>query len=292
MSNLLSICSDTAHSKLFCGSTYLEAVDFCSVETYCRTGKHIECPGVGLFCWPGVTCNIQDMIEPTTRRPSVSPIISPNPTKSPAFYDDPQNVRVCGSSWVDASSSCKDGKQARWCSNGSDDECDDGEQCWADTSCNILDFTFPPSYQPTDNPTETVKITLQPTNVPIKYNDPINTSFCGNSYEEARTNCSLETHCPNVVHADCSGNMFCWTVDDVSCNIHNFIVVTPSPTIDPSPAPLLTPITSNPTTSAPTKKTTQSPLLKADERNSFFCGISREDASSKCNVQCPHLTGE
>ena len=61
----------------------------CSVDTYCRSGEHTEC-GTGWYCWPGVACNIQDMIEPTTSRPTMPPMTdsptmdTPRPSRSPA----------------------------------------------------------------------------------------------------------------------------------------------------------------------------------------------------------------
>ena len=74
--------NDTSNS-FFCGATYLGAVDDCSAETHCRSGEHDECDGA--YCWPGVTCNVMDMITraPTTR--TASPMIdSERPTASPA----------------------------------------------------------------------------------------------------------------------------------------------------------------------------------------------------------------
>jgi hypothetical protein len=114
---------------MFCGTTYLDAVAKCSYETYCRTGKHTECPPSS-FCWPGVTCNVKDMLPEITSRPTVD---TAEPSKSPIPYDDPANFRFCGTNWTDASSSCTDGRRPRWCPSGSEKECLEGQNCFADT---------------------------------------------------------------------------------------------------------------------------------------------------------------
>ena len=149
-------------SHFFCGASYLEAEENCSVETYCRSGLHSEC-GDGQYCWPGVkSCHISDLTPPTTPSPTID---TPQPTKSPSDYDDPKNLRFCGKSWSDASDSCKGDRTPKWCPRGSDEECGDDPSmvCWADTMCNILTAVFPPSPQPTDSPT-----LPHPTDTPIQ----------------------------------------------------------------------------------------------------------------------------
>ncbi|KAL7552936.1 hypothetical protein ACHAWF_018660 [Thalassiosira exigua] len=281
---------DDDSNYFFCGASYLEAVEYCSVETHC-TGDHREC-GPGKYCWSGVSCNIQDLRPPTPPRTSSPTRLTPDPTRSPIVRDAPENTRFYGSSWSDASGSCKEpGAMPRWCPKGSDDECDEGETCWADTTCNVVDFTFPPSLQPTDDP-----VTSSPTDRPIQYNDPINTSFCGSSYLDAEASCSIETHCPSGQHSDCPGGSYCWTVSSSpTCNILHII----GPTLPPTRRPSQSPTTEfkpsvSPTfrpTSNPTGTPTATPLQESDERRSLYCRTTWSDASSKCDVGCPHMTG-
>ena len=64
---------------------------------------------------------------------------------------------------------------------GSDDECKDGELCWADTTCNVLDVTPQPTLRPTVSPTA-----VPTTDGQVSRDDPINTSFCGTSLLSVR----------------------------------------------------------------------------------------------------------
>lgn len=210
--------NDTSNTN-FCGATYLAAVADCSVETHCKSGEHTECEGG--YCWPGVSCNIVDMltIMPTTY--TANPTIkSERPTLSPVVYDLPQNFRFCGTSWAEASTSCtKEGDtNPMWCPGGSDDECDDGATCWADTMCNGLDLTTPPSTQPVIMPPS-----AQPTGSPISESDQlkINIRFCGMSYQNALEQCSIETHCPSGQHIECPDGGYCWSV--IGCNIADMV---------------------------------------------------------------------
>lgn len=87
---------DDEANTLFCGETFLDASAKCSYETYCRSGEHTECEK-GQFCWPGVPCNIKDMVAPTTPRPTMD---TAEPSKSPITYDDPSTTRFCGANWT------------------------------------------------------------------------------------------------------------------------------------------------------------------------------------------------
>ena len=123
------VAYDDEVNTFFCGETFLGAAATCSYETYCRTGKHTEC-GPNQYCWPGVPCNIKDMIPETTPRPTMD---TAEPSKSPLAYDDKSTTRFCGIDWSDASSSCKDGRRPIWCRTGSDTECPPGQICFGDT---------------------------------------------------------------------------------------------------------------------------------------------------------------
>ena len=132
-----------------------------------------------------------------------------NTFRTNSVFDNPKNYFVCGSSWIDASASCKGGSYPRGCPGGSNDECEDGDSCWSDTTCNMLDF--PPL--PTSVPTST----------PISYGDPMNNKFCGSSYFDAEERCSTETHCPSGNHMDCPNGGYCW---EVGCNIVDIAIET------------------------------------------------------------------
>jgi len=210
--------NDTSNTN-FCGATYLAAVDDCSVETHCQSGEHTECGGG--YCWPGVSCNIVDMLTSMPTTFTATPTIdSERPTLSPVVYDLPQNFRFCGTSWAEASASCTEEGDANpmWCPGGSDDECDDGATCWADTMCNGLDLTAPPSTQPVIMPPS-----AQPTGSPISEADQlkINIRFCGISYQNALEQCSIETHCPSGQHVECPDGGYCWSV--IGCNIADMV---------------------------------------------------------------------
>ena len=143
---------DNEVNNFFCGETFLDASNKCSSSTYCRSGKHSECRN-NQYCWPGVPCNIKDMIKEATHRPTVDTY---EPTTSPITFDNPITTRFCGKSnvalclnlrfylylrsivpqgynWTHASSSCNDGRRPRWCPSGSDTECLDGQICFGDT---------------------------------------------------------------------------------------------------------------------------------------------------------------
>eukprot|EP00804_Cyclotella_cryptica_P013107 CCRYP_002378-RB/>CCRYP_002378-RB protein AED:0.04 eAED:0.04 QI:1304/1/1/1/1/0.9/10/693/1105 len=271
---------DDEVNNFFCGETYLDACAKCSYETYCRTGKHSEC-GPNSFCWPGVTCNVKDMEPEITPRPTID---SAEPTKSPLPYDDPTNFRFCGFNWTDASSSCTNGRMPRWCPSGSENECPQGQQCFADTTCHISTVVFPPSLQPTGSPTNYTS--PAPTLPAAAYDDPIFTSFCGPTYLEASAACSIDTYCPSGVHADCPENQYCWS--GTTCNVHDFW---PPPTPRPSNPPSLRYFPSlSPSgvpSTEPTSMPTSSPLGESDPRNFMYCGTSWGDAAARCHIKCP-----
>lgn len=146
-----------------------------------------------------------------------------------------------------------------WCPGGSDDECEDGELCWADTTCNFLDITPQPTLRPTISSTS-----VPATESPVSHDDPINTSFCGSSLLSALEGCSLETHCPSGDHADCLDGGYCWSV--IGCNVIDLLAASdatppPSavgPTWSPSTqSPLLLPLEEAPENSEPTADPTE-----------------------------------
>lgn len=258
------VAYDDESNFKFCGQTYTAAVRDCSLETNCK--KNSDC-GSFQFCWSGVSCNAADMRLPTVPRTS-SPT-GDKPTRAPQIYDIPRNFRFCGKTWADASSQPCGGK--RPCPNGSDEECPLGEQCWGDTACNRFDFSFPPSADPTNEPSFT-----PPTKSPVQYDDVRHKRFCGPGYFEATNRCSVETYCPGGQHHECDSGQFCWA--NVGCNIFDLLPPSPPPTRRPSPKPTQHPVamepptfhpSPNPTrmpTRPPTRKPTQPPTDRPTDR--------------------------
>jgi hypothetical protein len=66
----------------FCGVTYMDAVNECSIETHCQSMTNEDC-GYEKFCWAGVTCNVMDMITPSPTIDSLKPTMSPINSQSP-----------------------------------------------------------------------------------------------------------------------------------------------------------------------------------------------------------------
>lgn len=291
----------------FCGKTYLDAVAQCSVDSYCNSGTHDECPG-GEYCWAGVSCNIKDMIQPTTSRPTVYRPPTFRPSRAPLPLDDPRNHRFCGKTWVDADSCARD-----WCPNGTDDECPVGLICWADTTCHAAEITLAPSKSPILGTTSIERHTLVPSMSPIPYDDPMHTSFCGFSFDDARGHCSVESHCPSGLQQDCPTGQYCWV--GTPCNILEFTPPSPLPTQYPSriqsdtpstipsspPVKATIPQAAVPLTFSPTSRSiSQSLTLRpvstssnssnnADRKNQW-CGETRFDATRNCGRQgyeCP-----
>jgi hypothetical protein len=46
----------------FCGNSWDEALEGCSVESHCPSGYNEECGG-GMSCYGGLGCNVQDLVE-------------------------------------------------------------------------------------------------------------------------------------------------------------------------------------------------------------------------------------
>lgn len=264
----------------FCGKTYLDAVAQCSVGSYCKSGKHDECPG-GEYCWNGVSCNIKDMVQPTTSRPTIYRPPTRRPSRAPLPLDDPRNYRFCGKTWLDADS-CSHG----WCPNGSDEECPVGFVCWADTTCHAAEITLAPSKSPSLHATSIEGQVPSIPPIPYPYDDPMHTSFCGFSFDDASSYCSVESHCPSGLHQDCPTGQYCWA--GTSCNILEFTPPFPLPSQYPSRKQSDTPSTFRP--SPPFKSTmpqaavslTSSPVnrLSSQSPNPTATGVNFLDNGS------------
>lgn len=166
--------------------------------------------GHGEFCHGGTPCDYR-----VTPGYGITTPPAHQPTPSPLPYDSEENYSFCGTSWSDANT-CR----FRWC-GGADHSCPDGQSCFADTTCNVLDREPTPP-------------TVTPTLSPVMYNDTSNFFFCGATYLGAVDDCSAETHCRSGEHDECDG-AYCWP--GVTCNVMDMITRAPttrtaSPMID------------------------------------------------------------
>jgi hypothetical protein len=191
----------------FCGVTLDEASVRCSRP--CPDKSSTTC-GQGEFCHGGTPCDYR-----VTPGYGITTPPAHQPTPSPLPYDSEENYSFCGTSWSDANT-CR----FRWC-GGADHSCPDGQSCFADTTCNVLDREPTPP-------------TVTPTLSPVMYNDTSNFFFCGATYLGAVDDCSAETHCRSGEHDECDG-AYCWP--GVTCNVMDMITRAPttrtaSPMID------------------------------------------------------------
>ena len=197
--------SSSSPNHSFCGATWADA-NTCKFQWCGGVGSdgrgRVTCPD-GLSCFAETGCNILDM--------------------KPGF-DDPENFKFCGESWADAST-CR----SKWCGigggvDGGAAPCPEGQTCFADTGCNLLDM--PP--------------TVSPTMAPIAYNDTSNSFFCGATYAEAVEGCSIETHCRSGKQEGCAPGLYCWV--GVTCNAMDMLTSPPIESVGPSMnAPLTSP---------------------------------------------------
>lgn len=100
----------------FCGTSWLDASESCSIDTYCPSGVHADCPGDDQYCWAATDCNVHEFWPSPTPEPSKSPSVknppsdapsgAPSvdptglPTHSPLPEDDPRNFMYCGTDYV------------------------------------------------------------------------------------------------------------------------------------------------------------------------------------------------
>ncbi|KAL7471890.1 hypothetical protein ACHAXS_012197 [Conticribra weissflogii] len=156
--------------------------------------------------------------------------------------------------------------------------------------CHIMEFTFSPTTEPTGSPTNAT--TYPPSKAPIPFDHPSHTRFCGKTVTEAK--CSIESHCPSGTQSDCPSGEYCWVGvmnGNVPCNILNLLPPSPPPTPRPTNSPTLEFWPSQtPSASPSTASPSMSPLPLDDIRQFFYCGLSWDDASSKCKNRCPDST--
>ncbi|KAL7439549.1 hypothetical protein ACHAXM_006766 [Skeletonema potamos] len=258
-STLPPVSYDDPANNRFCGLGWADAVENCSIETYCPSGNSEDCPE-GQSCHGGLPnspCNIVDLWEKFKNAGKPSP----HPTMPPLSKDDLVNTKFCGASWALADSNCS---LETHCP---DDICPTGLICYGGTKCNAFDMTRaptkPPTMQPTNTPTPpqptvspyptaSPSLPTQPTSTPstsgpskegIPADDIRHSFWCGKDWADVTKNC-LEP-CTSGEDTECSDStMKCFAF--TSCR--------------PGPKPTIAP------TKEPTQPTTPQPSLQFTEQ--------------------------
>lgn len=186
----------------------------------------------------------EELISPTTSPTTTSSIISVVPTllseESQAMvaeiHEKAPSSFYCGSSWLDASDKC-----SKSCPSGDATECDDGEECFAWTSCvKTASFYCGSTFEeaskcevpcPDNNSDESCPsgqgcfaYTTCEATAPVKSETIAETvaaiqsdSFCGESKDHAAMTCSVA--CPSGEDSDCPDNLKCF--DGTGCSIRD-----------------------------------------------------------------------
>lgn len=255
----------------------------------CPDGTTTNCD-YGQLCFENTACDAR--IRPgygVTQAPTMKPTPSPLASYAREYFN------FCGEDWAQANT-C----EMQWCGDGS--ECPVGQSCFADTECNMKEKLDGPP-------------TMKPTGKPVMYDDPMNTSFCGFSFQDAQSRCSVESHCPSGLQQECPTGEYCWVG---TCNILEFAPPSPLPTQHPtriqtgspttfpssSPVKILTPqpqaavpLTSSPTIPNVSESPTSRPGSESSNPDSFettltnrWCGHTRNEAYKNCGrplYECP-----
>ena len=169
----------------------------------------------------------------------------------------------CGTSWNDASGNCENRQP---CPNALDDECTTpGHVCFGDTLCSAAAghgerFKF---------------MALLPL-VDVSHEDPSNKMFCGSGWAGAQTTCSVSTHCGNPGGPDkpCGGQGDCY---ETGCHIQDLVMAEFGQDWREQV------ISSLATDGSGVSVTKMDP---SDPRRNQFCGISWNQASTKCTQHC------
>lgn len=142
-------------SHFFCGATFQEAAEYCSSETWCRSGTSQECPN-GETCYVGVNadnsaCEINAIKKAEYEYALANPVVeaavpTPRPTHETLPEGDERNRNFCGYDWADANTNCA---LERFCPNGDGDCPDVGMTCFDYTQCDVtLGLTYSPTKKP------------------------------------------------------------------------------------------------------------------------------------------------
>lgn len=284
---------DPARSN-YCGSSFADAESSCFKDDHwCPSGGDGDCPA-GKSCFASTSCKFVTDLEPS-RAPIRQPTAEPTP--APLIYDTIENTRFCGVGWDDASNTCRIKSH---CPSGLSSDCPVGQNCYGWISgCNIVDLrehllatgteVFGKDHLPLPDGGggfELQTVTRPPAEAPpfspplvpidIENSIPENHVFCGYTFQDASSRCSIETFCSDGVNHNCPPGEHCWS-DVTACNagewwrapLTSAMTLSPirQPSVSPVPPPIFNP-TQQPnafdlivTTAEPVSKVTDPPTL-------------------------------
>ena len=262
----------------YCGSSFENASTLCSKA--CPSGTSSECPP-DQACFANTPCedkgsffcgtsiiNASAMCETSCPNGLDSECPSglacyetvtcgpDEPTRAPTVPDVEDGTKYCGYTYEHASNEC-----TQPCPTGQNDSCPDGMSCYAHTPC-----------------------------------EERGTFYCGNSWNNAASSCQFA--CPSGTDEECPGSTKCYaytTCDEVGSFACGTSFEEASADCDhpcPSGSPTECPsgsfcfthtMCSFEAESEPTPEET-TPYIPGD---SFFCGTSFLDASTRCTDACP-----
>ena len=244
---------DHPSNQKFCGQTWSDAAETCSLETHCPSGYCQD----GLECFESIpNCNAYDMkeeisytnsssVRPTTPIANETNTIAPSlkPSSStivpPASENEYNDTTASPSSGGEYPSVSPDSENFEWVDN------DEDEQNWSlsgegdgNSSANL---------------------------------------WCGTTQFDATRNCGIGTPCSNGV---CPGDLKCFMVSS-RCD-------TGPENVDVDAEEWHERNTTAPTPSSPENAATNAPAAEPnfDESDTFFCGVDQADASASCRKRC------
>jgi hypothetical protein len=203
----------------YCASTLAALETECITATTCE--KSDDCPP-GTYCWGERVCGFTNTT--TTPMMSSTPPLSPSPSPmglgsySPTLIGSglaskqqpqPNTVAqsdvtvsfVCGTDLSHASTNCH-----KPCPSGSYEECDDGEACFENISCEVNSTpTLPPQLDIAAQPTQVVTNSLPPSRL-----SSVSSSeqyFCASTIEELEASCATAQSCAD---GPCPTGLFCF----------------------------------------------------------------------------------
>ena len=231
---------NTAADKMFCGTSYPEALATCQSGGDKAKGRHCPdqtCPD-GQFCFIDMPCSYFVLTDPSANPlGNVSELdISdeelelPNPGTMESHY-------FCGPTFQQAAADCT---SKTWCRTGTNQECPNGQTCFVSVNndnpdCEINAIvkkeTLAAQALNNNNQNQNMEPSSKPTNPPISDTDERNFQFCGMDWNDASNNCFKERHCPNG-NGDCIAPMTCQEYTQCSA-----VGMTGSPTKEPTLTP-------------------------------------------------------
>ena len=167
-----------------CGTSFEDAS---SCERPCPSGSSSECP-FGESCFTHTTCE--------------APTPAQEPTASPDSY-------FCGTSFLDASTQCTEP-----CPTMLDSECPDGQQCYANTSCDREAYcgaTYEEASTTCTLPCASGSSNDCPIGTqcfPMTSCGKSDSFFCGTTFDDASASCSFP--CPMGLSSECPDGLGCF----------------------------------------------------------------------------------